>query len=183
MVAYPNMPARSDRRAHRSAWAFAQHLERVRRLEPLRHVDDSQLANQLTVPRQYEPKPINDLLRHEVVAHIPAEFALDGGCDNRVKFKVHALRYLPMERCRCFSPPLPLAANCSAPRGLGAFALRSSLLGVWGESAARLERGWNAVGTQVSSHLHDPGAGVAICQGVFLDADFPPIEQPHHCGV
>src|SRR5262249_11730502 len=52
-------------------------------------------------PRQLKPKPINDLLRHEVVANIPTNAPVQCFGHDVINPKIHALRYFSKGRERC----------------------------------------------------------------------------------
>ena len=65
-----------------------------RRFQPRQHVYDGQLANQLTIPRQYHSKTIHNLLRHEVMAHIPTNAPMKCLWHDVSQLKVHR-RYIP----------------------------------------------------------------------------------------
>jgi len=69
------------------------------------HIDDGQLPDQLTVARQYERKLIYDLLSHEVMPDVPTDSAVKRFRHNVARSQGHALRYLPLERCRRLPPP------------------------------------------------------------------------------
>jgi hypothetical protein len=62
-----------------------------RSLQPSQDVNDRKLADQLPIPWQLEPKPVNDLLSHEVVPHVPTDPPVQPCRHDIVNPKVHAL--------------------------------------------------------------------------------------------
>jgi hypothetical protein len=68
--------------------------------QPSQDVNDCKLADQLPVPRQLEPKSVDNLLRHEVMAHIPTDPPLQCFGHDIVNPKVHGLLLLRVTRKR-----------------------------------------------------------------------------------
>ena len=106
-----------------------------RRLQPSQHVDDGQLSNKLAVPWQYQTEPINDLLGHVVVAHIPTDFAVQCFGHDIVNSKDHAVRCVSREPG---AAPARYQKRAALLPAVGLDRVRAGhCLGVWGDNAPR----------------------------------------------
>ena len=119
---------------------------RWRRRHSFQHVDDGELANQFPVPRQLEPKPNNNLLSHEVVSNIPTDSAVKRFGHDVARSQGHALRYLPLERCRRLPPPFHQGGYRRSAGWFGAGVRRSASIarGYGGYTSTRYRRGIDA---------------------------------------
>src|SRR6516165_3506926 len=79
-------------------------------LKAAQDVDDRELANQFAVPWELEAKAGNNLLRHEVVPHIPTNATVQGFGHDVINRKVHARLSLGSGDAH-FSARLPSGGN------------------------------------------------------------------------
>src|SRR5262249_37152984 len=94
-------------RLGRGRWCdiFATHYSFCGYLEAA-HIQDGKLANQFAVPRELKPKSVDDFLGHEVMPDIPTDAPVQCFGHDVINPKIHAVRFVLLERCGALPPSL-----------------------------------------------------------------------------
>jgi hypothetical protein len=105
-----------------------------------------------------EPEPLDNLLGHEMVPHVPTDLPVQCCGHDIVNPKVHALRCFLKGRSVAFRFRFHLEAECDALRRLGRLRCAPLYRGMGRQRSAVMERAWSAVGAQgYTSTIRVPG--------------------------